>query len=331
MAATKYTFSIANDFPNGKVDASALTQEIGNSPITKALDYINSTGDVCDIFFKDELSAGEEVYLHNVIAAHQGEQVEIYEKAEVMSSPIDRATNMHGKIETHESSRIPGTYTYYTGSGDDITDPMNVGGGQLFTLHHRNGDPMTQYLYLDFHIIENETWIHEGYMIWSGAQFDTITFEIVPTVTSVVPASGTYFNLYGGYLVVPAAGDGTIQVVSDITTHSGGLVEIPADYDGRMLAPAFWNADWNTTTKRFENISAAPLGNGKFNMFAAEVSMSRFVNRIPVYGEGFEMMQSADADRLGSGMRFRARLDTAAPDHYWNVGCILTTHRARTV
>jgi len=66
-------------------------------------------------------------------------------------------------------------------------------------------------------------------------------------------------------------------------------------------------------------------------MFAAEVSMSRFVNRIPVYGEGFEMMQSADADRLGSGMRFRARLDTAAPDHYWNVGCILTTHRARTV
>ena len=331
MAATKYTFSIVNDFPNGRVEGTSLTQEIGASQITKALDGINSSGAICDIWFKDELTSGEEIYLSNIVHAHQGNVTASYDKVEVANPISLAATNIRGKLETHESSRIPGTYTYYTGAGDDPENVMDVGSGQMFILHHRNDDPMTQYLYLDFNTLENETWVHEGYMIWDGAQFDTITFEIVPRVTAVVPASNTYFNLYGGYLVVPAAGDGTIQVVSDITTHSGGLVEIPIDYDGNRIAPCFWNADWNTTTKRFENISAAPLGNGKYNMFAAEVVMNRFVNRIPVYGQGFEMMQSADADKFGSGMRFRAKLETNSPDHYWNVGCILTMHRARSV
>jgi hypothetical protein len=108
------------------------------------------------------------------------------------------------------------------------------------------------------------------------------------------------------------------------------LIYIPYDYDGNRTVPCFWNADWNSTTKVFENISAAPLGNGNYNMFAAEVVLSRFVNKIPVLGNGFEMMQSADADQLGQGMRLKAILNTTLPDHYWNVGCILTMHRART-
>ena len=168
-------------------------------------------------------------------------------------------------------------------------------------------------------------------MIWNSAQFDTITFEIVPRVTSVVSASNTYYNIYDWYLIVPAAGDGTVQITSDITTVTGGLVFIPPDYDGIRRVPCFWNAIWNSTSKRFENISPAPLGNGEYNMFAVEIVLNRFVNRIPVLGDGFEMMQSADADQLGQGMRLKATLHTALPDHYWNVGCILTMHRARTV
>jgi hypothetical protein len=330
MAATKYIFSIANDFPNQIVATDALTSEIQASNITKALDFISTSGDVCDIWFKDQLSAGEEIYLANIVAAHQGEPLVQIDKVEVVNSLHSAYANRHNKIETHESSRIPGTYTYYTGCGDDPTNIMDVGNGTPFILHHRIGDPTIQSLYLDFNIIENESWIHEGYMIWSEAQFDTITFEIIPRVTPVVPASNTYYNLYGGYLVVPAAGDGTFQVTSDITSSSGGLVYIPYDYDGNRTAPCFWNATWNATTKVFENISAAPLGNGNYNMFAAEVVLSRFVNKIPVLGNGFEMMQSADADQLGQGMRLKATLHTTSPDHYWNVGCILTMHRART-
>jgi hypothetical protein len=331
MAATKYEFSIASAFPTGKVEASALTQEIQASTITIMLDRIDTHDGICDVWFKSILPSPEETVLNYLVAEHQGIPLVSFDQVEVVNSVKLFSTNIRNKIETHESSRIPGTYTYYTGAGDNPNNIMDVGNGAMFILHHRNGDPTTQYLYIDFNVVENETWIHEGYMIWSGAAFDTITFEIVPRITSVTPASNTYYNLYGGYLVVPAAGDGTIQVTSDITTHSGGLVEIPIDYDGNHIAPAFWNADWNTTTKLFENISAAPLGNGKYNMFTVEVPLNRFVNKIPVLGDGFEMMQSADADKFGSGMRFRAKLETSMPDHYWNVGCILTMHRARSV
>ena len=53
MAATKYTYSISQDFPNGKVDPDRLTQEIQEAAITIALQSINVGGDNCDIWFKD--------------------------------------------------------------------------------------------------------------------------------------------------------------------------------------------------------------------------------------------------------------------------------------
>lgn len=329
--SASYTFSIANDFPNAKVDPSSLAVEIGDSAITKALDHINTQADACYVWFKDVLTVEEQALLSSLVAAHQGDQIEELAQVEVTNPVTLLATNIRGKIEVHESSRIPFTRTYYTGCGDNPDVISDVGNGTQFISDHTIGQPMTQYLYLDFNIIENETWIHEGYMIWNQAKFDMITFEIVPRTVSGTVSSGTYFNVYGGYLVVPAAGDGTFQLLSDITQPHGGLVHIPFDYDGNRTAPCFWNATWNSTTKQFENITAAPFGDGMFNMFTVEVSLARFINKIPVIGNGFEMMQSADADQIGQGMRLRARLETSPPDHDWDVGCILTMHRARSI
>jgi len=70
---TKYTYSVSGDFPNGKVVPSSLTLEIqADADITIALDYINVSGDDCDIWFKDTLPAGDETALNAVVAAHQG-------------------------------------------------------------------------------------------------------------------------------------------------------------------------------------------------------------------------------------------------------------------
>jgi hypothetical protein len=80
----------------------------------------------------------------------------------------------------------------------------------------------------------------------------------------------------------------------------------------------------------YENITAAPLGNGNFNMFTQEISLNRFVNKIPMLGQGFERMQTADSDQLGQGMRLKTTMETNTPDHYWSVGCILTLHRAKS-
>ena len=73
MAATKYVYSVSTDFPNHKVDIDRLTIEIRASSITVALDRIEVSADVCDIWFKDALSSGDETILDGVVAAHSGE------------------------------------------------------------------------------------------------------------------------------------------------------------------------------------------------------------------------------------------------------------------
>lgn len=73
MAATKYTYSVSGDFPNQKVDVNRLSVEIRDSAIVTALDYVDVSDDVCDIWFKDELSVGDQTVLDGVVAAHSGE------------------------------------------------------------------------------------------------------------------------------------------------------------------------------------------------------------------------------------------------------------------
>ena len=73
MAATKYTKSIQSDFPNHRVNSDDLASELRASAIVTALDNIETAGDVCDLWFKDELSSGDEIILDAVVAAHQGE------------------------------------------------------------------------------------------------------------------------------------------------------------------------------------------------------------------------------------------------------------------
>ena len=71
----KYTYSIAEDTKNGKVDLGKLTQQIGASIITIALDKIETVGDVLDIWFKLGISAGEQTVLDAIVAAHDGESL----------------------------------------------------------------------------------------------------------------------------------------------------------------------------------------------------------------------------------------------------------------
>jgi len=73
MSNTKYTYSISQDFPNEAVATDRLTQEIQDSAIVIALDYINTDGDDCDIWFKDVLSGGDQSTLSTLVANHNGQ------------------------------------------------------------------------------------------------------------------------------------------------------------------------------------------------------------------------------------------------------------------
>jgi hypothetical protein len=64
---------ILTDFLNDKCDTARLTQEIQQSSIIIALDYINTTTADVTIYFKDELSIGDKSTLDGIIANHSGE------------------------------------------------------------------------------------------------------------------------------------------------------------------------------------------------------------------------------------------------------------------
>jgi hypothetical protein len=72
MPAVQYTYSVAADTLNGKVNKTTLSQDIAASTITIALDHIVVTGDVLDIWFKASLTSLEITTVSDILAAHQG-------------------------------------------------------------------------------------------------------------------------------------------------------------------------------------------------------------------------------------------------------------------
>ncbi len=248
-------------------------------------------------------------------------------------SPKDRS----GKERVQQTSRPLGTMTYFTGRGDDPNNIDDVGNGEKFIVNHIAGqDSTSQILYLDFNCIENDTYIHEGYITWEDAKFDVISLKVVPRVVSTQISSNTNFNFYESpdlktHLIVPAyPGTGTCEILSDISQPNNGLVYMP-DSDLGVAPIAFWNADYDSTSNMFINITAAPYGNGRYNMFYQEDILVRFVNKFQILGWGFQRLQSSDSEKLGHGMRLKSTANTYGEDHNWSIACSVTMHRLKTV
>ena len=243
------------------------------------------------------------------------------------NDPIEPKT-LDKKKYIHQTSRPLGTFTYFSGAGDDQSDPTKIGGEvteeEKLKLHLPVGT-MSKTVYMDLNMVVNKTHIHEGYLQWLGALNDDITMTLVPKLTSYSAGSNTNYNLYNGYLVIPAAGDGEIVV----GTEDIELVQCVPDEKGDVQ-PGYWSADFNEETKQFEDITAAPLGDGGYNIFGAEAPLFRFANKIPALGEGFIMLQTADQSRIGHGMRIKIKADTCGNGHEWFCNAFITFHREKT-
>ena len=97
--------------------------------------------------------------------------------------PIDS----EGKLFVHQTSKVIGTMTYWTGRGDKIDDVTDAGNGGEFTLYNHPGAPESQSIYLDFNTINNKSYIHEGYLIWKNCRIgDFVTLEAVTNTVSYV-------------------------------------------------------------------------------------------------------------------------------------------------
>jgi len=344
MSEQTYNFNTI-DFPNSKYDMSKLTTEIGMSNITIALSHMNGTDDDLDIIFKALLTGEDTTTLSGVVAAHDGidATVEDTQFVTIKSSEInlgvdiaDELRDRSGKLRMHQTSRKMGTVICWTGEGDDTTDPSCVGGGEPFSFNYITGQPDPLIKYIDFNMVENETWLHEGYVTWSNCFLDTLDLMMVTRATPFTVASGTSYTLYGGYLIVPTyPGTGTIDLASDITEHDGGLVYTPKN-DVGVRPTAFWDATWDPSTSKFIDIAPNPYGQGEYNLFAAEIPIAHFVRKMPLLNSGFIALNSSDTDQLGSGMRLKMVADTNTTisglgDHDWSIACTMCLHRARTV
>lgn len=239
--------------------------------------------------------------------------------------------DIDGRPIVHNTPRKFGLYTYYTSSGDNQADPSAVGGStdpdNQLRFNMVSGTN-TMIKYMDLNTVANETHIAQGGLQWINGLNDKMTLELVPRVTTYSAGSNTNYNLYGGYLIIPAAGDGTITV----NPADMQLVEMPLREDGTRAA-GYWNADYNMTTKQFENITAAPSGDGVYNMFGLEVCLQRFGNTIFVLGDGCKVLPSYDSSQLGHNIRIKVICDTNVSEvgpHSWMANVTLILHRKKT-
>jgi len=344
MAKSDVTYNYTIDqFLNQKYDLSKLTKEVTGSSIVTALNYMNGDEGALDIIFKADLDGEDWSTLSGVVAAHDGisdgvdyQEVMIVgssEDAHVHTDLFNEFRDRSGKLRVHQTSRKIGTIIQWTGEGDDPTNPSVLGGGERLTFDYTVGTTEPLVKYIDFNIVENETWLHEGYLTWKGAHLDRVDLKMVCRATGIeVVGTGGNYNLYGGYMIVPAVpGEGSVNITSDITTHSGGLVYMPNN-DSDETPTAFWDADWNTATKEYENIAPNLTGQGRYNMFPAEITFAHFVRGMPLLGTGFIALNSSDTDQMGHGMRLKFSLDVnteTTDDHDVALACTMCLHRAK--
>lgn len=302
----------------------------------------NETKDLCTLKQLYEISSSSDlitlistnkVYISDgthVLTTTEAIQYVVVQK---QVQPLDIAK----KPWVHQSSRPFGTVTYFTGASDKIElGSVQRGQGDLFEyVHTTDSTSMIGYIYFDICTLNNKVYLHEGYITWSGGKRDTASMEIVPRTCNVELGSNTYFNLYNGYLVVPAAGDGyyncpDIDLLAGTASLDCGLIHMPLDELGNR-GTAFWNAEIDLDNMMFKNISPAPFGNGEYNLFAAEIVMARFINRIPLLNDGFLQLQTSDVEEIGHGMRVRAVLETRGENHNWEFAAWLTLNVENTV
>lgn len=239
-------------------------------------------------------------------------------------------SDVSGKLRVHSTPRKLGLKTIWIGCGDNPNDPHDVGHGQVIKIDHHIGDPLVETLYIDLNCIDNETYIQDARISWINANFDEISVEVVTRITNVIPGTNTNYNLYDGYLIIPANGNGTIDLVDDISLHDSGLVQIPLN-DLGVKSNAFWNATWDKTLKKYIDITPCPYGTGFFNMFAIELPLAKFIHNISLIGSNSIQLGSNDSDALGHGMRLKLIASTIGEDHNWGMTGIITTYRNKTL
>jgi len=228
------------------------------------------------------------------------------------------------KTWVQSTKRPIGTFTCFMSEGDNQVSTLSVGNGEKMLFFHQTSESLEQHLYIDFNVKENKTYMGEGTAIWKDCNFDMLHLNVVPKVTTYTSGTNTSYNLYGGFLIVPANNDGTIEIqAQDIQ-----LVEVPysIDYPTLRQDSGFWDADYNLQTHEFDNLRPNYSGTGQYNIFGAEIKFATVVCLI-LLDNGTVNFVCSDVSELVHGMRIKFSFTTYAPDHNWKCALNLSLNR----
>lgn len=340
MADYKYSYT-TDQFLNNTYDTSKLDREIRDSSIVVSLSYLAGGEDGVDIFFRSSLGSKDWTTLSGVVATHDGEplvenavtSVEVTNTTLETNAHLDsHVTKYSGRLKVHQTSRKPGLSINWTSKGDNRSNPNTYGTGNHAICHHKIGDPTEKVVYLDFNMVNNETWIHELILTWKDCVMDEVTSEIVTDYTPFVASSGTSYSTYGSFVIPATPGTGNVTPTADFTTYSGGLVYMPAAVDtGEAYFPSFWDAEWSNLQGSFINVAPNLYAEGQYNLFHEETTLYKVLNGITLLGSGFQILNSSDTEQLGHGMRIKVTFTTIGEDHEWACSAILVMHREQIV
>lgn len=191
--ATLYRYNVT-DTPNDTVEANRLAAEVRSSAIVTALDHVDLSDVYCDVWFKDELSSGDETTLSGIIVSHTGETY--YAGPPVMSD---------GRPIVRSDTRPIGTQTYFTCVGDTVD---GIGTGRDLSWDFSSNEDV-----YDSALIENGPTVVSGYKakrfdVWFNdpayLKDGTIYFENAPFSSHIsmyitVPSGNFYPNASGTY------------------------------------------------------------------------------------------------------------------------------------
>jgi len=237
-----------------------------------------------------------------------------------------------GKQLVHQTSMPMDMNTFYTGVDDNDV---------FLELVHGASDPIAQSIYADFNGKQNENYLHEALVQWSGALRDCISADIVTGITTT--SAGSDYGITSGSsnerengIILPGPVADNLSITKDktFTNTDAKPIQLIKNAVTGVMPQGFWdigldsNGDYD-----FATLTPNYNATGGYNLYDSEKALKMFVRKIPMMGStaAWNVLPSSDTARLGDGMRIRMTFDTRGTNHAWECSVAIIMHRKETV
>ena len=310
MAVTTYTKTKNEDFELDQLQIAVNT----NPGIIPSLLSASSDGNQITFEFANHLTSPEEDVLDHLVAAH----VPVLRAIPTTQLPV---SDIDGKKLSVHLSYKPKTdkrnWATWTGAGDDIDDPSQVGNGEVLDFYMAPDKEIVS-KEVRFHPDHGRVWIHEGYLKFiDGGIGDHLCADIVAMDTPVQTAVNLDLVLENNWIKFSTSGPGT-------GTHGfanpNQIVLIPREFS----SDGDWDYDGANLTPNF-------TGNGGYKISNVERNVHRYINKIPCFGScaTYFSMTSDETAELPRNYFIRVSCHNKSRSN-WHASVLMELYRERT-